>query len=56
MASPDDLTTGPFGPISRRSAIGSALLAGAAFLAPGGLAAQDPRAPGPRARRASGTT
>ena len=25
MASPDDITTGPFGPISRRSAIGSAL-------------------------------
>jgi hexulose-6-phosphate isomerase len=29
-----DTGTGPFGPISRRSAIGSALAAGAAFLAP----------------------
>jgi L-ribulose-5-phosphate 3-epimerase len=46
MATSDDITNGPFGPISRRSAIGSALLAGAAFLAPG-LAAEDRRAPGP---------
>ena len=46
MATPDDIANGPFGPISRRSAIGSALLAGAAFLAPGGCR-RDPRAPGP---------
>jgi len=49
MTSSDDLATGPFGPISRRSAIGSGLLAGAAFLAPAGFAAQDARAPGPAA-------
>src|SRR6202022_609712 len=47
MTSPDDTAPGPFGPISRRSAIGSALLAGAAFLAPGGLGAQDVRVAGP---------
>lgn len=35
---PRDPENGPFGPISRRSAIGSTLLAGAAFLAPGALA------------------
>jgi L-ribulose-5-phosphate 3-epimerase len=39
MTPPDDIANGPFGPISRRSAIGSALLAGAAFLAPDGFAA-----------------
>ena len=33
-----DPENGPFGPISRRSAIGSTLLAGAAFLTPGALA------------------
>ena len=33
MTPPDDSVNGPFGPISRRSAIGS-LLAGAAFLTP----------------------
>jgi sugar phosphate isomerase/epimerase len=32
---PDHSDNGPFGPISRRSAIGSTLLAGAAFLTPG---------------------
>ena len=32
MSADDDTVTGPFGPISRRSAIGSTLLAGAAFL------------------------
>jgi hexulose-6-phosphate isomerase len=36
---------GPFGSISRRSAIGSTLLAGAAFLAPDALAAHDANAP-----------
>ena len=36
---PDDSGNGPFGPISRRSAIGS-LLAGAAFATPGGLTAE----------------
>ena len=35
---PRDPENGPFGPISRRSAIGSTLLAGAAFLAPGAFA------------------
>ena len=39
--SPDDLGNGPFGPISRRSAIGSAILAGAALFTPGALAATD---------------
>lgn len=43
--SPTDDCPGPFGPVSRRAAIGSTLLAGAAFLAPGGLAAQQPPAP-----------
>jgi L-ribulose-5-phosphate 3-epimerase len=38
MSSSDDPVNGPFGPISRRSAIGSALLAGAAFLSPSALA------------------
>jgi hexulose-6-phosphate isomerase len=47
MTSPND--NGPFGPISRRSAIGSTLLAGAAFLAPGGFAAEpaSPTSPAP---------
>ena len=35
----EDSGNGPFGPISRRSAIGS-LLAGAAFAAPGALTAE----------------
>ena len=39
--SPDDLGNGPFGPISRRSAIGLAILAGAALFTPGALAATD---------------
>jgi hexulose-6-phosphate isomerase len=39
----DDTGAGPFGPISRRSAIGSTLLAGAAFLAAHPLAAQEAR-------------
>ena len=56
MASPDDIGNGPFGPISRRSAIGSALLAGAAFLAPRPCAAEDARAPAVVRRRASATT
>ena len=38
MSMPADTVNGPFGPISRRSAIGS-LLGGAAFLTPGSLAA-----------------
>jgi len=42
---PRDLSFGPFGPISRRSAIGS-MLAGAALLAPGGFAAQQAPVPG----------
>ncbi len=45
MSSPHD--NGPFGPISRRSAIGSTLLAGAAFLAPETFAAQGERTPSP---------
>jgi L-ribulose-5-phosphate 3-epimerase len=36
---------GPFGPVSRRSAIGS-MLAGAAFLTPSAFGAQGPQAPG----------
>jgi hexulose-6-phosphate isomerase len=39
----DDAVSGPFGPISRRSAIGSTLLAGAAFLAGRPMSAQEPR-------------
>src|SRR6187200_1585887 len=39
MSSPDE--NGPFGPISRRSAIGSAILAGAGLFAPGAFAADD---------------
>jgi L-ribulose-5-phosphate 3-epimerase len=63
MTSPSDTGKGPFGPISRRSAIGSTLLAGAAFLAPHGsrnevlaqdradaYAAQGPAVPAPRKR------
>ena len=41
-----DTTDGPFGPMSRRSAIGSTLLAGAAFLAPAAMAAPSAQAPG----------
>jgi sugar phosphate isomerase/epimerase len=37
---PNPSDNGPFGPISRRSLIGSTLLAGAAFLTPGALAAE----------------
>ena len=44
MSADDDTVAGPFGPISRRQAIGATLLAGAAFLAPPPLSAQDPRA------------
>ena len=43
MTADDDSGAGPFGPISRRSAIGSTLLAGAAFLAGQPIAAQEPR-------------
>ena len=53
MMGDDHASSGPFGPISRRSAIGSTLLAGAAFLAAHPLAAQEPRgatAPLPRKR------
>ena len=55
MSSPDDFGNGPFGPISRRSAIGSAILAGAALFAPGALATSDADAdsqtpPAPRKR------
>jgi hexulose-6-phosphate isomerase len=42
MSANDDTVVGPFGPISRRSAIGATLLAGAAFLA-GPVNAQEPR-------------
>lgn len=53
MASHDDHSTGPFGPISRRTAIGSTLLAGAAFLAPGrhGAAEAAPQAARGRPKR-----
>ena len=53
MNADDDPVDGPFGPISRRSAIGSTLLAGAAFLTSPPTAAQEPRgaaAPVPRKR------
>ena len=50
MTSPDDSANGPFGPISRRAAIGSALLAGAAFLVPASAGAEDGRVPGPTAQ------
>ena len=43
MTADDDTGAGPFGPISRRSAIGSTLLAGAAFLTGQPIAAQEPR-------------
>ena len=43
MSTDDDTVAGPFGPISRRSAIGATLLAGAAFLAPSALIAQEQR-------------
>ena len=43
MIADDDTVAGPFGRISRRSAIGSTLLAGAAFLAPESTSAQEPR-------------
>src|SRR5215207_1375289 len=43
MSADDDTVTGPFGPISRRSAIGSTLLAGAAFLTTPPVAAQAPQ-------------
>jgi len=52
MVADDDTVAGPFGPISRRTAIGSTLLAGAAFLARP-LSAQEPSsgaASGPRKR------
>ena len=43
MIADDDTVAGPFGRISRRSAIGSTLLAGAAFLAADSTSAQEPR-------------
>ena len=43
MIADDDTVAGPFGRISRRSAIGSTLLAGAAFLAVDSTSAQEPR-------------
>jgi L-ribulose-5-phosphate 3-epimerase len=43
MVADDDTVAGPFGPISRRTAIGSTLLAGAGFLAAHSLSAQEPR-------------
>jgi hypothetical protein len=43
MSADDDTVGGPFGPISRRTAIGSTLLAGAAFLAAHPLIAQESR-------------
>ena len=43
MSTDDDTVAGPFGPISRRSAIGATLLAGAAFLAGHPVNAQEPR-------------
>ena len=51
MASHDDHSSGPFGPISRRAAIGSTLLAGAAFLAPERLGAAQASAPAAPPRR-----
>ena len=53
MIADDDTVAGPFGRISRRSAIGSTLLAGAAFLAADPISAQQPgatAASGPRKR------
>jgi sugar phosphate isomerase/epimerase len=41
MSTDDDTVAGPFGPISRRSAIGATLLAGAAFLTAPPLNAQE---------------
>jgi L-ribulose-5-phosphate 3-epimerase len=43
MSADDDTVAGPFGPISRRTALGAALMAGAAFLAPDPLSAQEGR-------------
>ena len=43
MSADDDTVAGPFGPISRRSAIGATLLAGAGFLTGHPLSAQEPR-------------
>src|SRR5918999_985958 len=53
MSSRDEDGNGPFGPISRRSAIGSTLLAGAAFLAPSAFTqtASAQGAPPPAARK-----
>ena len=53
MTRTDDTVPGPFGPMTRRSAIGSTLLAGAAFLGTEGYADQQPAATqpaGPRKR------
>jgi hexulose-6-phosphate isomerase len=44
MTADDDTVAGPFGPMSRRAAIGSALLAGASLLAPHAASGQEPRA------------
>lgn len=43
MVADDETVAGPFGPMSRRTAIGSTLLAGAAFLTSHSLSAQEPR-------------
>ncbi len=54
MTKPEDSGRGPFGPITRRSVLGSSLLAGAAFLAPGMAAAPQtgrPEAAAPATRR-----
>ena len=48
---PNPSDNGPFGPISRRSLIGSTLLAGAAFLTPGALAAETDTGTQPPPRR-----
>jgi len=45
MTKPEDSARGPFGPITRRSVLGSSLLAGAAFFAPGMAAAPQPGRP-----------
>jgi L-ribulose-5-phosphate 3-epimerase len=50
MNTQSDVVIGAFGPVSRRSALGSALAAGAALLAPAALAAAAP-APAPAARK-----
>ena len=56
MTADDDTGAGPFGPISRRSAIGSTLLAGAAFLTAQPIAAQDAARHRRSSARGSATT